>query len=130
MGSGIDALDYGTIPTGRCSSCNEEDGVTIFVRRMYSVCLDRTPDEEGLNYWCSLLWNQSRSGSEVARGFVFSKEFQGKNLSDEEYVEYLYKIFFDRASDEEGKQYWMGKIRSGYSRQEVFDGFTGICQSL
>lgn len=125
LGSGIDAPDYGTIPTGRCSSCNEEDGVTIFVRRMYSVCLDRTPDEEGLNYWCSLLWNQSRSGSEVARGFVFSKEFQGKNLSDEEYVEYLYKIFFDRASDEEGKQYWMGKIRSGYSRQEVFDGFTG-----
>lgn len=125
LGSGIDAPAYGTIPTGRCSGCNAEDGVTIFVRRMYSVCLDRTPDEEGLNYWCSLLWDQSMSGSEIAGGFVFSSEFQSKNLSDAEYVEYLYKIFFDRASDAEGKQYWLGQLSSGNSRKEVFEGFTG-----
>ena len=125
LGSGIDAPAYGTIPTGRCSGCNAEDGVTIFVRRMYNVCLDRTPDEEGLNYWCSLLWNQSMSGSEIAGGFVFSPEFQSKNLSDAEYVEYLYKIFFDRVSDAKGKQYWLGQLSSGSSRKEVFEGFTG-----
>ena len=125
LGAGINAPAYGTIPTGRCSGCNAEDGVTIFVRRMYRVCLDRTPDAGGLNYWCSLLWNQSMSGSEIAYGFVFSPEFQSKNLSDEEYVEYLYKIFFDRSSDAEGKQYWLGQLRSGSSKKEVFDGFTG-----
>ena len=125
LGKGISVPKYGTIPTGRCSGCNAEDGVTIFVKRLYRVCLDREADSSGLNDWCNQLWSRKKGGTDVAYGFVFSEEFQNKNLSDEEYVEYLYKVFFDRGSDPEGKRTWLGKLQSGSSRKEVFDGFTG-----
>jgi len=99
IGEKIKEPDYGTIPKGNCSQCGEVDGVTQFTTRMYKVCLDRTPDTDGLAYWNNLLWNHTMSGTEVAFGFVFSPEFQGKKLNNEDYVEYLYKVFFDRNSD-------------------------------
>ena len=62
----------------------------------------------------------------MAFGFVFSKEFQGKNLSDAAYVEYLYKAFFDRASDAAGKADWLNRMHTqGYTREAVFNGFVG-----
>ncbi len=126
LGEPIALPQYGTVPKGACPVDGRQDGVTAFVTRLYRVCLDRTPEAAGLNDWTGQLWNHARSGREVAFGFVFSKEFQGKNLSDAAYVEYLYKAFFDRASDAAGKADWLNRMHTqGYTREAVFNGFVG-----
>ncbi|MCD8069474.1 MAG: DUF4214 domain-containing protein [Lachnospiraceae bacterium] len=126
LGDPIAVPEYGTVPHGSCSVCGETDGVTAFVTRLYNICLDREPDEAGLEDWTSQLWAYTKSGRDVAYGFIFSEEFINKDLDDETYVEYLYLAFFDREPDEEGKADWLNHMESmGYSREDVFDGFVG-----
>ena len=124
-GTPISIPQYGTIPTGECSICGKESGVTTFVKRMYKVCLDREAELDGLNYWCNDLWNHTKTGREVAFGFIFSEEFKAHNYNDSDYVEHLYSAFFGRHSDSEGKNYWLGQLSSGKTREEVFNGFVG-----
>lgn len=126
-----------TRATGVCNICGKDPsvGIKAFVTRLYKVCLDRTPDAAGLTDWSNKLLTGEQTGTQVAYGFVFSKEFQGKNLSNDDYVEYLYQAFFGRASDAVGKADWTNRLQSGKSRTEVFSGFANsnefktLCQS-
>lgn len=135
QGTGIDIPKYGTIPEGSCSICGKEDGVTLFVKRLYSVCLGRDADAAGLKDWTTKLRQHTASGRQVAYGFIFSKEFTDKNYSNQDYVEYLYKAFMGRDSDPAGKADWVNRLNKGWTRQQVFDGFSGsieftnICNS-
>ena len=125
VGDPIKVPEYGTVAHGECPVCGSMDGVTAFVTRLYDVCLDRAPDAAGLNDWTEQLWNHTKTGRDVAYGFVFSKEFTGKNYDDAAYVEYLYEAFFDRASDKEGKADWLKRMEQGWTREQVFEGFVG-----
>ena len=116
---------YGTMPTGSCSVCGEIDGVTAFVTRLYETCLGREPDAAGLKSWTEKLRNHTITGAQAAYGFIFSKEFTGRNYSNADYVEHLYLAFLGRASDAAGKAGWVRKLASGTSRKKVFDGFVG-----
>ena len=135
QGTPIAIPQYGTIPTGNCSVCGKEDGVTGFVKRLYSVCLDRNADQGGLADWAGQLWSHESTGSSVAYGFIFSPEFTNKNYSDADFVEYLYEAFMGRSSDKVGKEDWLGRMKNGWTRKQVFDGFVGsqeftnICNS-
>ncbi len=135
VGSPIAIPQYGTVPTGSCSVCGKQDGVTGFVTRLYEICLDRKPDSSGLKNWTNQLWSHANSGRDVAFGFIFSDEFQGKNYDNATYVEYLYKAFLGRGSDPTGKANWTNQLAQGVSRQQIFEGFVGsdeftkICQS-
>lgn len=124
-GDPIAIPQYGTVPQGPCSVCGEVDGVTAFVTRLYNVCLDRKPDNNGLKDWTNQLWAHTKSGRDVSFGFIFSNEFKNKNYNDSDYVEYLYKAFFDRASDKAGKTDWLNRMSQGWTREQVFDGFVG-----
>ena len=87
------------IVTGDCALCGSHNkSASDFVTRLYNVCLDRNPDEAGLSSWINALKTGS-TGAEVASGFVFSKEFQNKNLCNDHFVEYMYKAFFNRGAD-------------------------------
>ena len=134
-GYGIHVPVHGTIPTGTCTVCGKEDGVTAFVKRLYSICLNREADEGGLNDWTGQLWARTTTGKRVAFGFIFSQEFINLNLSNEDYVEYLYLAIMGRASDAGGKADWVNRLNNGWSRDAVFNGFAGstefnnICNS-
>ncbi len=95
-----------------------------FVSRFYQLCLERQPDSAGLNQWVSDLLNGSKTGADVAKGFVFSKEFTEKNHDNASFVTILYRAFFDRDPDASGYNAWIGRLNSGTSRQSVVDGFT------
>ncbi|MEG0911929.1 MAG: DUF4214 domain-containing protein, partial [Ruthenibacterium sp.] len=56
-------------------------------------------------------------------GFVFSPEFMNHKYTDEVFVEYMYKAFMGRASDAAGKADWVKALKSGASREWVFQGF-------
>lgn len=102
---------------------NEQDGVEEFVSRLYRVTLGREGDETGMADWTSRLLLKKATAAEVAWGFVFSDEFQNKKYTDEQFIELLYELMFERSGDEEGKQYWITYLKNGVSREYVYRGF-------
>ena len=56
-------------------------------------------------------------------GFMLTKEFTEKNLSDMEFVKVLYRTFLGREYDEGGLAHWVEKLASGMSRVQVASGF-------
>jgi subtilisin family serine protease len=97
--------------------------VKDFVSRFYHVVLGRKAEEAGLNYWTSSLEAGTLSGADVAREFIFSNEFKNKNLGNEAYVDVLYAAFFNRMPDPGGKNFWLGGLYGGTSREDVLNGF-------
>ena len=63
----------------------------------------------------------------VAQSFLGSAEFTekyGSNVSDEKYVNNLYKNVLGRDADTEGLNYWVGNLSSGLeTRYEALLGF-------
>ncbi|MCQ2483414.1 MAG: DUF4214 domain-containing protein [Clostridia bacterium] len=109
------------VVTAQASS--SKDGVEAFVTRMYEVCLDREPEQSGLDGWSEKLLNKEATGCSVAYGFVFSPEFIDKNPSNGDYVKYMYDAFFGREADEGGYNYWVNLLDSGSTKESVFCGF-------
>ena len=104
----------------------EPNQATIdFATRLYTTCLSRNADQNGLMAWARQLANQRDTGTGAARGFFFSSEFTGQNVSNEEYVNRLYRTFMGREADEAGFTAWVAQLNEGVSREEVFDGFAG-----
>ena len=95
-----------------------------FVNRIYTYVLDREPETEGAAFWTDELYKFSRTGAEVAQGFIFSQEFIDRNTTDEQFVTILYKTFFGREADEAGLKYWLEQLSSGtMDRVTVANGF-------
>lgn len=107
----------------RAYSTDTKSEVEDFIARFYNLCLSREPDAGGLDYWVSSLLDGTRAGADVARGFVFSQEFNELGTSNEEYVTTLYNAFFDRDPDTDGYNYWLDKLENGEGRDQVLNGF-------
>ena len=102
----------------------EPNQATIdFATRLYTTCLSRNADQNGLMAWARQLANQRDTGTGAARGFFFSNEFTGQNVSNEEYVNRLYRTFMGREADEAGFSAWVAQLNEGVSREAVFNGF-------
>ena len=101
----------------------EEDQVRLFVTRFYAQCLQRLPDMAGLMNWVSALKERTLDGVGVAQGFVLSQEMHNRNLNDSEYLDVLYRAFFDREPDAEGKANWLEALRLKVLREDVLYGF-------
>ena len=102
---------------------DQNEGVTMFVYRCYEKFLGRKPDEAGLNDWCSRLLKGEINPKEAAYGFVMSKEFINKNLSNSDYIKTMYLGLFDRAADSVGLADWVSKLDEGNARTTIFYGF-------
>lgn len=98
--------------------------ITSFVSRCYQTALQRSPDIDGLNHWCSQLLTKKSTPEKIAYAFVFSREAIIKYPSNEAFVEMLYRLCLGRNSDSSGKLYWTSKLASGSSRYSVFLCFT------
>jgi streptogramin lyase len=101
----------------------ENVNIINLVQRFYSVVLERTADEAGLNDWVTQLASGSKTGADIAKGFIFSAEFMKRELSDVDFLEVLYRAFFNREADAGGLNGWLNQLESGTSREDVLDGF-------
>jgi LCP family protein required for cell wall assembly len=97
--------------------------VQEFVSRFYEQCLNRQPDQSGLNVWVGSLLDGSKTGEDVASGFILSDEFISRNCDDRTFVTILYKAFFNREPDSYGFNEWLSRLSSGSSRESVLNGF-------
>lgn len=98
--------------------------MTKFVTRAYRLILGRVPDKAGLNAWVTQLSTGKNSGADIIRGFIESREFIDKKLSDDDYIVVLYKAVLNREPDNDGKQEWLDVMHGeGASRLSVLKGF-------
>jgi len=105
------------------ASVNVNPSVEDFVRRMYTVALNRPAEPEGLRDWTQRLQTHQIDGAGIAHGFIMSDEFTNRGLSDSEYVDILYRTFFNRDADEGGRNTWLSSLGMGNSRLYVLAGF-------
>lgn len=99
-------------------------GVTRFVSRLYSQALNRTPDIQGLNEWTGWILEGVTTPEKVAYGFFFSDEMKAKNLSNEEFVKTMYRVFLDREADSAGLADWTGYLKKGMKREVAMYGIS------
>lgn len=115
------------IETGRVKLNDVADlypEMTKFVTRAYRLILGRAPDKSGLNAWVTQLSTGKNSGADIIRGFIESREFIDKKLSDDDYIVVLYKAVLNREPDNDGKQEWLDVMHGeGASRLAVLKGF-------
>ncbi len=95
--------------------------------RLYNAAFARFPDSSGLKYWIEQFSSGKNTRRVVAQSFLGSSEFTekyGSNVSDETYVNNLYKNVLGRDADTEGLNYWVGNLSSGLeTRYEALLGF-------
>jgi len=94
-----------------------------FVRRLFRLTLQRDPDVTGINYWTNHLSNRTRTATQVGHGFIFSVEMNARGLNNTQFVNIMYDAFMGRPADVAGRNYWLGRMNAGMTRQQVFNGF-------
>ena len=95
-----------------------------FVTRFYTICLGRQADQKGHWGWVVNLRDHNMNGAQIAEAFFFSEEFVGKNVSDEAYVDLLYRTIMGREPDEAGKSGWVNELKKGYiTRKDMLKAF-------
>lgn len=103
----------------------DPDSNAAFVMRLYDSVLNREPDAFGLDSWLdTMAAGMSKAG--VAQRFIASPEFAAKTgqLSNADFVEFLYMSSLGRPSDPGGKQGWVNALDQGMSRADVVIGFS------
>lgn len=101
----------------------EIQALSAFVTRFYTLCINRQPDEEGLEYWVNELATGQKTGALIGSNFIFSAEFIARNLSDSDFLDIMYNTFFNRTADSGGKAYWQSQLDTGMSRWFVLSSF-------
>lgn len=101
----------------------EDHTFGAFIERLYEIALGRDSEEAGKKYWMDEIQSGRKNGADCARFFLTGEEFVNRKLSDEQLVDTLYLTFFDRDGEENGKQYWLGRLKAGASHNEIIDGF-------
>ena len=104
----------------------ETDSGEIF--RLYNAAFARFPDSDGLSYWIENYISGQNDSRTVASSFLASDEFKesyGEDISNELYIDNLYKNVLGRESDSDGLNYWLGQLDSGLeTREEILLGFS------
>ena len=114
---------------------SDETGLGGFVSRVYRTVLEREYDQDGYDYWVDGLTQNKLNAANLMDFFVFSPEFIGKNVSDNEYVDILYHSMMDREPDADGQKFWLDSLHDGMTRRKALacfinsPEFTGICSN-
>ncbi|MBU1346995.1 MAG: DUF4214 domain-containing protein [Alphaproteobacteria bacterium] len=97
----------------------------MIIARLYDATLDRLPDPAGLAGWVAAL-DGGMPLDQIAGAFVGSAEFQQRYgaLSNQAFVEQLYRFCLDREGEPAGVNGWVNLLNSGTSRTSVVIAFS------
>lgn len=93
--------------------------------RLYYATLGRSPDRDGMEYWLQE-YKGGANLADIANSFAISGEFEsvtGGGTADAS-VEALYQNVLGRASDADGKAFWLDKLANGETMAGVIIGFS------
>lgn len=97
--------------------------------RLYQAAFNRTPDAAGVGFWIGAL-DRGVGMKAIAQGFLDSQEYRdayGVGLSNRDIVTRYYTNILDRAPEQAGLDFWVGKLDEGVARSDVL---AGISESL
>lgn len=102
------------------------NGAAAQVMRLYDAALDRMPDQAGLDVHTANLRAGTMTLSVLAQAFANSAEFQARYgaLSNQAFIEQLYRFTLDREGDPAGVQAWAARLDGGASRGEILASFS------
>ena len=101
-----------------------EEKAKEFIGRCYRVILGREASAAELENWIGQMVNGTKTPDQIARGFLFSNEFKGKNIGNEALVKILYRVYMNRDADPEGLKTWTEKLDGGMSLNDLLDIFS------
>ena len=101
-----------------------EEKAKEFIGRCYRCILGREASQAELDSWIGQMLNGTKTADQIARGFLFSGEFKDKNVSNEELVKILYRVYLNREADAEGLETWIQKLDEGTSLNELLNTFS------
>lgn len=88
------------------------------IAKLYIAAFNRVPDSAGLDFWVDSYVNKGQTLDQIANNFTNSTEYATKYPSYQttaEYVEAIYVNVFGRASDADGKAYWVARLTTNSS---------------
>ena len=100
-----------------------EEKAKEFIGRCYRVILGREASEAEVETWIGQMVNGTKTPDQIARGFLFSNEFKGKNIGNEDLVKILYRVYMNREADPEGLKTWTDKLDNGMTLKDLLDAF-------
>jgi len=101
------------------------DPQALIIARLYDATFKRLPDVGGLTGWVNAL-KGGASVTDIAAAFAGSAEFQATfgALSNQAFVEQLYRFCLNREGDAGGIAGWVNALNTGTSRASVLLGFS------
>ena len=93
--------------------------------RLYQAAFDRKPDAAGLKFWTGAL-DSGASATQVAQGFVSSKEFQTLNPGTDptSLVNSYYQHVLHRPADAAGLAFWSDAMNHGTTSAQLLVSFS------
>jgi len=106
-----------------------KDGNAGTIYRLYQAAFDRKPDAPGLGYWIKEFDQGQKDLAGVAYDFLISDEFEAtygspETVSDEAFLNLLYRNVLGRDADGPGKAYWLEQMANGFARERVLASFS------
>jgi hypothetical protein len=97
-----------------------------FIRYMYKNILSRDPEEAGLKAWHEMLIIRGFTAADLVKSFIFGEECGEVflNYSNEEFLNFMYKVILWREPEESEINTWLSLMESGMTREELVDKFT------
>ena len=92
--------------------------------RTYFGALGRRPDDIGYQWWLNEIEEGRHDLRSMARGFIFSEEFQdladsdgSGSIQNDELLDHMYKNVFGREPDNDGYIWWWDQLNTGNRTQ-------------
>ena len=101
-----------------------EEKAKEYISRCYRCILGREASPAELDNWIGQMTNGTKTPDQIARGFLFSNEFKGRNVGNEALVKILYKVYMNRDADPEGLATWTEKLDNGTSLNDLLNTFS------
>ncbi len=96
-----------------------------YVKRLYSLILNRQAEEAGVVYWTNQLMSGALTGRGIIRSFFVQPEWTTKNYPAEEVIKIIYRTMLGREPDPSGFAFWVNVYKkTNGSTTEITKGFS------
>lgn len=94
------------------------------IAALYTLMYHRAPDQSGLGYWLNEM-AQGKTMMDISRAFAGNSRFTTDyaTLTNQQFVELIYKEGLGNAGDAQGVGYWTKKLNDGQTRADLLADF-------
>jgi hypothetical protein len=94
------------------------------IAALYTLMYHRAPDQEGLAYWLNEMAH-GKTMTDISRAFTGHSRFMNDyaSMTNQLFVETMYKEGLGNAGDAQGVSYWANKLNLGQSRADMLAEF-------